>query len=79
MHFTMNGNCNLCYTVHTCNINVIINDFLLGIMFVISRFHCINHCYLLALCFYTLFPKYNGTLFIVSERKVSETHSVYVA
>ena len=42
MHFkfTMNGNCNLCYTVHTCNINVIINDFLLGIKFVISRFHC---------------------------------------
>ena len=38
MHFTMNGNCNLCYTVHTCNINVIINDFLLGIKFVISRF-----------------------------------------
>ena len=40
MHFTMNGNCNLCYTVHTCNINVIINDFLLGIKFIISRFHC---------------------------------------
>ena len=40
MHFTMNGNCNLCYTVHTCNINVIINDFLLGIKFVISRLYC---------------------------------------
>ena len=40
MHFIMNGNCNLCYTVHTCNINVIINDFLLRIKFVISRFHC---------------------------------------
>ena len=46
MHFTMNGNCNLCYTVHTCNINVIINNFLLEIKFVISRFHCIskNEC-----------------------------------
>ena len=40
MHFTMNGICNLCYTVHACDINVIINDFLLGIKFVISRLHC---------------------------------------